>query len=199
MIIPVPGATATLNENDILKSLSTIRKAKILLCQLEIPTEAALQALRLGKENMLMTIWNAAPGKSNLPLEMFCLAHILCLNESEASIITGLDVLDINGGKVAIQKLVSDFKSKNVILTFGAEGAILWDNEAKEFHHIKPPVLGTVVDTTGAGDCFLGTLAHCLAHGDNLYKATRKAVQNASRSVLTKGTQTSYPREILHE
>jgi len=200
MIILAPGATGKMSPASLQRPLpvETIKDAKVLICQLETPTEASREALRIAKANGVTTIWNAAPGKGDLPLEMFRLADILCINETEAEIITGVpNVETLEQAKLATAKLVADFGAKAVIITLGSEGALLWDHVKTEYHDIKTPNLGTVVDSTGAGDCFVGTLAHCLAQGDPLTAATQKAVRNASFSVLSKGTQTSYPHTII--
>jgi len=119
--------------------------------------------------------------------------------KSEAEIITGLNrVKSHEEAKLACAKLVADFKSNHIIITLGSEGALLWDADSKEYTIFKASSFGSpVVDTTGAGDCFLGTLAHCLAQGQSLSNATSQSVTNASWSVLKKGTQTSYPHELI--
>jgi len=93
---------------------------------------------------------------------------------------------------------VSEFQCKNVIITLGSGGAVLWDKSlGKTFH--APAKEVQAVDTTGAGDCFVGTLAYCLSRGDSLQMAMEKSVGNATDSVLRKGTQTSFPYKLLSE
>ena len=96
-----------------------------------------------------------------------------------------------------MRKLKSDLQCNNIIITLGSEGALVWDKNMETFEFIKAPMVSPVVDTTGAGDCFVGTLAHCIAKGESLVAASRKAVHNASDSVLRKGTQSSFPYSII--
>src|SRR5690348_9539624 len=97
------------------------------------------------------------------------------------------DIQTASQAKIAIDKLVKDFSCNVVIITLGAHGALLWDQS--EYHFEQAPKISNVVDTTGAGDCFLGVLAYCLAQGESLRVAVKKAVLNASESVKIKGTQ----------
>lgn len=96
----------------------------------------------------------------------------------------------------AVGKLVKEFNCNSVIITLGSEGAMLWDHEIKKYFHVPAPKL-KAVDTTGAGDCFVGTLAFCISRGDDLHSALKQAVVNASDSVLRKGTQSSFPKKLI--
>ena len=79
---------------------------------------------------------------------------------------------------------------RSVVLTLGAAGAVVLDGD--ECWHVTPPPVAGVVDTTGAGDCLVGTLAARLDAGDDLATATADAVRTATLAVLTAGAQTSY-------
>jgi len=83
MIIAVPGATGQVNAPYVQTQLclDIIKNSKILLCQLEIPVEGALEALSSAKAHGVRTIWNAAPAQQDLPPGMFPLTDILCINE----------------------------------------------------------------------------------------------------------------------
>jgi ribokinase len=96
----------------------------------------------------------------------------------------------------AVQKLITDFQCNNVIITLGSEGAILWDKSVQR-NFFVPATPVKAVDTTGAGDCFVGTLAFCIARGNDLLTALKQAVANASDSVLRKGTQSSFPCGLI--
>jgi ribokinase len=98
--------------------------------------------------------------------------------------------------ELAVQKLITDFQCNNVIITLGSEGAILWDKSVQRNFYI-PATQVNAVDTTGAGDCFIGTLAFCIARGNDLPTALKQAVANASDSVRRKGTQFSFPYGLI--
>jgi len=103
-----------------------------------------------------------------------------------------------NDAEEAIKKLVSEFQCNNVIITLGSGGAVLWDKSLQRNFHVSTKAV-QAIDTTGAGDCFVGTLAYCISRGDDLHTAMQKAVENATDSVLRKGTQSSFPYKLLSE
>ena len=107
------------------------------------------------------------------------------LSQSEA-------VITIDDAKRAVGKLRKDFQCRHVIVTLGSEGALLWDNEAQTYEHFPAPKV-TAVDSTGAGDSFVGTLAYCVARGDDLRSAVQQSIWNSADSVKRKGTQSSFP------
>jgi ribokinase len=196
-IVIVEGATKLVSPSYVKETgEALIASSKIVVCQLEIPPESSLTALRLAKEKRVRTIFNPAPAVSGLPEEIFRQTDILILNETEAEIISGMEkIIDQAGAEAAIEKL-RKLGCTNVILTLGADGALLWDNSLKSYQRFQAPKV-KAVDTTGAGDCFVGTFAFCISRGDELSTALRKAIANASDSVQRKGTQKSFPSKIL--
>lgn len=88
------------------------------------------------------------------------------------------------------------FGCKSVIVTLGSQGSVFWDSDKKTMNVIQAPEV-RAIDSTGAGDCFVGTLAHCLAKGEDLLSAMKKATKNATDSVLRKGTQSSFPSKLM--
>lgn len=124
---------------------------------------------------------------------------------------TGMDKINNKeSAQQAIAKLRNDFGCKNsIIITLGSEGVMLWDSETTAYHFVSAPKT-SAVDCTGAGDCFVGTLAHCIAVTINdsaakegntekydLVGAVKQAVANASDSVLRRGTQYSFPNKLI--
>lgn len=188
-IIVVAGANALLTPADVDAAAPTIRRARVLLCQLEVPLETSLRALTLAREAGVLTILNPAPAPEALPDAMLRVSDLVCPNESEASAISGIPVTDAASAEAAGRVLVGR-GARAAIVTLGAAGCLYVS--ASETWRAPAPVV-TAVDTTGAGDCFLGSLAFFLARAAGLRDAAIRAAAVAALSVQRPGTQTSYP------
>lgn len=192
-IIIVAGANMHLSEADIAAAESIIKDAKVLICQLEISPASTLAALRLAKKHKVTSILNPAPAVSVLDAEMYELCDIFCPNETEASILTGLQVESVEDAQTAVNVLL-DRGCGTVIITLGSQGAVFATLDDRTAVHVAAEKVDPV-DTTGAGDAFIGGLAYYLAkYNIDLKESIRRAGLIASRSVLSAGTQTSYPR-----
>jgi ribokinase len=160
-----------------------------------LPTvESTLCALRLGREEGKITIFNPAPANAVLPDEAFTLCDIICPNETEAAIISGNDAVETSEGAEAAALMLINKGAKSVVMTLGARGALV-ATSADDMEIIASPKLSKdqVVDTTGAGDSFIGSMASFLAKGLPLKDAVRRACVVASITVQAKGAQASYP------
>lgn len=188
-IIVVAGANALLTPADVDAAAPAIRRARVLLCQLEVPIETSLRALTLAREAGVLTILNPAPAPEALPDAMLRVSDLVCPNESEASAISGIPVTDAASAEAAGRVLVGR-GARAAIVTLGAAGCLYVS--ASETWRAPAPVV-TAVDTTGAGDCFLGSLAFFLARAAGLRDAAIRAAAVAALSVQRPGTQTSYP------
>lgn len=188
-IIVVAGANALLTPADVDAAAPAIRRARVLLCQLEVPLETSLRALTLARAAGVLTILNPAPAPEALPDAMLRVSDLVCPNESEASAITGIPVTDAASAEAAGRVLVGR-GARAAIVTLGAAGCLYVS--ASETWRAPAPVV-TAVDTTGAGDCFLGSLAFFLARAAGLRDAAIRAAAVAALSVQRPGTQTSYP------
>ncbi len=188
-IIVVAGANALLTPADVDAAAPAIRRARVLLCQLEVPLETSLRALTLAREAGVLTILNPAPAPEALPDAMLRVSDLVCPNESEASAISGIPVTDAASAEAAGRVLVGR-GARAAIVTLGAAGCLYVS--ASETWRAPAPVV-TAVDTTGAGDCFLGSLAFFLACAAGLRDAAIRAAAVAALSVQRPGTQTSYP------
>lgn len=188
-IIVVAGANALLTPADVDAAAPAIRRARVLLCQLEVPIETSLRALTLARAAGVLTILNPAPAPEALPDAMLRVSDLVCPNESEASAITGIPVTDAASAEAAGRVLVGR-GARAAIVTLGAAGCLYVS--ASETWRAPAPVV-TAVDTTGAGDCFLGSLAFFLARAAGLRDAATRAAAVAALSVQRPGTQTSYP------
>ncbi|ODN01830.1 Ribokinase [Orchesella cincta] len=203
IIVCVFGATGLVTPAFVEEAEPLIANSKVVVVQLEIAVESSFRALQLAKKHSVKSIFNVAPGVKDLPREMLSITDILCLNETEAEIVTGLsNIHDRESAESAIEKLRNEFQCQNsIIITLGSEGVLLWDSQTNRYHFVVAPKV-QAVDCTGAGDCFVGTLAHCLAAAtgdsdDHLINAVKQAVTNASDSVLRKGTQSSFPHKLI--
>ncbi len=189
-IIVIPGANGLVTPADVEAARTAVAGARVLLLQMEIPMAANLAALWLARAAGVTTIFNSAPVSSEVPDEVYQLTDIFCPNETEAELLTGAPVQTLDDALLAGQMILNR-GAANALITLGARGALLVNGEMSE--HIPSPEV-TAVDTTGAGDAFVGSLAHYLATGATLRDAIAQANQIAAISVQAPGTQASYPR-----
>jgi ribokinase len=183
-ILVVAGANGALSIEDVRAAAEAIRTADVLLCQLEVPIETTGEALRLARAAGVRTVLNPAPA---LPLsdELLSLADLCVPNETEVEVLTGLAEPE------AAARALRRRGPGTVIVTLGRLGALVVD--AQTAQHV-PGTEVEAVDTTGAGDAFIGALAVALAEGRPLAEAVRRANVLAALSVTRPGTQTSFPR-----
>jgi len=188
-LIIVTGANDLLTPEEIEAARATIAAAQILVCQLEVPVETTLSALRIARQEGVTTIFNPAPARPNLPEEFYQLSDIFCPNESETELLTGLPVNSQEEAEAAARVLM-ERGAGTVILTLGERGSLLVTADGS-VHVPATPV--KALDTTGAGDAYVGSLAYFLAAGKPLTEAIRRANHIAAISVQSAGTQTSFP------
>jgi len=201
MIVIVPGANERLTAEDVTKAEEDIAKSKVVVSILEINLEAVEEAFKLGKKYGVTTVLNAAPARSELPRELLENVDILVVNETEAEILSGLPAKNPDQVKACAKKLQKSGCS-NIIITMGGEGALVVEGEKDVVKVSCPKLSGPVVDTTGAGDAFVGSLSFFLSSFPSLSLAecVSKSCSVASLTVLKKGTQASYPSrgEVAH-
>jgi ribokinase len=133
-------------------------------------------------------VFNLAPYQ-DVPADLLALCDPLVVNEAEASALVGQPVKDPDSAARAIGQLRRRVRS--AVITIGPDGAY-WADDSGE-GHIPTPVGVDVVDTTGAGDAFVGALASSLARGMGLAAATELGVSVGTYSVGRPGAQSSYP------
>jgi ribokinase len=189
-IVIVDGANNGLTPADVRAASAAIQGAQILICQLEIPLESTIEAFKVAKAaKTVLTILNPAPAQA-LPAELLALTDIIIPNETETALLTGLTV-DTNAQAEAAARALRGYGPRTVILTLGSRGALFIDGDQPPVYVAAQPV--TAVDTTGAGDAFVGSFAYFTALGLPLRGAIEKACAVATRTVLKVGTQTSFP------
>ncbi|CAH1401920.1 unnamed protein product [Nezara viridula] len=192
-IVIVAGANKKLSVDDAKKAENLLMKSKVVLFQFETPVESTIQTLEfISRKGGPLTIVNGAPALSNVNHRLFELCDVFCVNETEASLMTGLPVTSIKESYAAIEKLHS-FGCKTLIITLGGDGAVFSENGSNPKHVTAPCVIP--VDTVGAGDAFIGALAYMIASLPNTKLSTKisRACSIASISVMSKGTQSSFP------
>ncbi|XP_037807121.1 ribokinase [Lucilia sericata] len=193
-IVIVAGANNNLAANDVQEAEALFQNAKVLLCQLETPLVGTLAALQAFKG---ISILNAAPALKNTPAELLKAASILCVNETEAALMCELeDIQTLSQAKIAAQKLLK-LGAQTVIITLGSQGAVYSSTkEPSKCIHVPAHKVEKVLDTTGAGDAFLGALAFHMAQNpqQELHQHIGFANYVAAHSVQYPGTQSSFPK-----
>ena len=184
-IIIVTGANDLLSLDDLERARPTIAASDVLVCQLELPAETSLAALRIAREENVRTIFNPAPAREDLAEEFYRLSDVFCPNEPETELLTGMPA-----GEGAARELLAR-GAGSVVLTLGERGTLVVERDAPAVEVPVDPV--RAVDTTGAGDAFVGALATFLAAGRPLVEAAERANAVAALSVQGRGTQTSFP------
>jgi ribokinase len=190
-----PGANALLTPDHIQSAATAFQRAKLLLCQLETPMETVESAVAHAKRAGVTVILNAAPAPA-LPLAAALLGTLdyLVVNEIEATSLTGIAVHNVEDARRAARWL-RDEGARHVIVTLGASGAVVMAPD-QDFH--VPAMATPVVDTTAAGDTFIGGLAVGLMEGRSLSEAVSVGINAAAICVSRAGAQSSMPlrREV---
>ena len=192
-IIVVPGAAGQVGLGDVEEAKDVITSSAVFMVQLETPVEAALAGLKMAKAAGVATIFNPAPAaKLDDAIYQFC--DYCTPNESEASLLTGVEVKDLESARKAADVLLAKGVGM-ALITLGGQGSLL-HGKGKSVH-IPIFSAGKVVDTTGAGDAFNGGFAAALARGTAPEVAARFGSAVAGISVTRPGTAPSMP--YLHE
>lgn len=182
------GANARLSVEDIENARDVIESADILLTQLETPVETISKAISIARENGKTVILNPAPAQP-LPDELLAKLSVITPNETEAELLTGVEVVDEASAAVATASL-KEKGVESVIITMGSKGAFVdHDNE----QYMVPGFMVEAVDTTAAGDTFNGALTVALSQKKNFKDAVKFANAAAALSVTKLGAQPSVP------
>ena len=182
------GANGNLSVDDIKNTEAVLQDADIILVQLEIPIETIEYIAGFASRHNKKLILNPAPARI-LTDDLLGKISIITPNETEASMLSGIEVTNIETAKQAAHVL-SAKGIETVIITLGKDGALLYQNN--EFRVIPTNVVNPV-DTTAAGDVFNGALAVALSEQKDIKDAVRFANIAASISVTRLGAQASAP------
>ena len=188
MIVIIPGANLALAVDEVQMASQMIQSAKLVVSQLEIEEESIIAGFKIARKANVLTILNPAPAKP-ISSELINLTDLLIPNETEAELLTNIEVNGVQGAEEAAKKLMEQ-GAKKVLLTLGKDGAFLYEDKKKTYFQA---VKVDAVDTTGAGDAFIGSLSYGMAKGMSLSSAVRFANEAAALSVTKIGTQTSFP------
>lgn len=187
VIVIVTGANARMTTADVDAAREAIAAADVLVCQLEVPIEVTVAALRAAAESSTATVLNAAPALA-LPSGALADVDVLCANESEAATLLGAEIDP--GRELEAAHALRGLGPQAVVVTLGARGCAVASEGCAALRTAQEV---EVVDTTGAGDAFVGALACALAGGASLAEAAARANAVAAMSVTRRGTQTSFP------
>jgi ribokinase len=186
-ILVVKGANDALKPADVDAAAETLKTADCIVLQFEIPLETVYYAVAFARTHGVRCIVNPAPAQ---PVDLRALADLdyFVPNESEAETITGIAVRTVEDAEQCAAKLVTG-GLRRVIITLGAKGSLLAGREGSA--HV-PPFPVKSVDSTGAGDAFIGSFAVFLAEGVPEQEAVRRANLYAGLSTTGVGTQKSF-------
>jgi ribokinase len=187
-IIVVPGANGRLSTDDIEAAHRTITAANILLMQLEIPLPVVERAAQLAHDSGVIVILNAAPARS-VPQELLSIVDYLVVNETEVRLMAGIDYNSASPEEAA--RNLQAFGAHNIVVTLGPKGSLLVPSTGANV--LAPGFAVHAVDTTAAGDGFVGALAVALAEGAQPSDALRRGNAAGALAVTREGAQPSLP------
>jgi len=187
-IVVAPGANLKLSPEDVRAARTEIEAAGAVVAQLEVPLDTIQCAAELANSSSVPFVLDPAPARE-LPPELLAMVDVLTPNETEAQILTGIEVTDEDSAREASKNLLKR-GVKAVILTLASKGFVLADSDQTKYvaaHNVQ------AVDSTAAGDAFTGSLAVGIAQGKPLLDAASFANYVAALSVTRMGAQSSMP------
>lgn len=187
------------DEEQMTHILTALSNVQALVLQLEIPLPTVQKLIGAGHRAGIRVVLNLAPAQA-LSKELLAQVSVLVVNEGEASLLSGQRVDSLEDAQI-VGRVLHGYGISTVVVTLGARGAILvTDDEAgktRTIHQAPPKV--QVVDTTAAGDCFVGALTLALTEGQTPEEALRFAVNASALKVTKFGAQSGLPtREEVH-
>jgi ribokinase len=183
-----PGANRRLTAKDVDDACEAIGEAQVLVAQMEVPPEVVLRAVEVAAGSGTRPLVNLAP-PFDVPWALLEKLDPLVINEHEAAFLLGESVEGVDGALDAAPRLLS-MGPGSVVVTLGEDGVVFSGGESAQ--HLTAPKV-KVVDTTGAGDAFVGALAARLAGGASLKVAVAYAVRAGAAAVTEAGAQGALP------
>ena len=187
-ITVAPGANRTLSADDVDDASDAIADARVLVAQMEVPPEVVLRAVEVAARQGTRALVNLAP-TTDISRKLLEKLDPLVVNEHEAAFLLRERVEGVEGALSAAPELL-ELGPRSAVITLGREGAVFSDGEST--NHLPAPKVDAV-DTTGAGDAFVGALAAKLAQELPLNDAVAYAVRAGAAAVTRKGAQGALP------
>jgi ribokinase len=188
-IFIIKGANAHLTPADVDRAAEALKQCRLILLQLEVPLETVYHAIAFGAEHGIDTLLNPAPAVRGLDVGRCSQAAFLVPNETELATLSGMPT-ETDGQVLAAARSIIAKGTRTVIVTMGRKGAMLVTRDRHEgipgFDRIK------AVDTTGAGDAFIGSFAHFYVLTGDVVSSLRNAALYAADAVTKLGTQKSF-------
>ncbi len=185
-IVVAPGANRHFGPDEIEASAMALRGASVLVAQMEVRVEAIQRAAEIVRDAGGRVLLNLAPARE-APSSLLSVLDPLIVNEHEAAFLLG--EADTHDPESTARALLS-LGPRSAVVTLGSEGAALATDEGSE---VYPAPRVEPVDTTGAGDAFVGALAARLSEGDSLHAAVPYAVRAGAAAVAREGAQGALP------
>ena len=182
------GANEHLTPKHIEEAADVLKECALIVLQLEIPLETVYAAIAFGKKNGIPVLLNPAPANKALDLGKVADCTFFVPNETELSLTTGLPAGTTDEVRIAAQKLLES-GVEHVIVTLGSKGCLWLTRDSEEW---VPSLKVDAVDSTGAGDSFIGCFVQWLAKTGDISAAIQRAAKYAALGVTRPGTQDSY-------
>jgi ribokinase len=186
-ILIIKGANEDLSPSDVDRAKSTIAESDIVIMQLEVRLETIYHTIELCRELNVPVLLNPAPADPRLDLEKIRTVDFFIPNETELKILTNMPVKTTDEITKAAGYL-RDQGIKNIIVTMGERGALILDDSVARVIH---PYKVASIDSTGAGDAFVGCFATYFVESGDLDVAISMANRYAALSTTRPGTQSS--------
>jgi ribokinase len=190
LITIVPGANGYFIVEDVEKNIDVISSSALLITECGIPLESVEFALLSAKKAGVKTLLTPSPA-CTLNQAVYGAVDIIVPNETETGLLTGVEM----DGKGSLEKAAQNFHEKgveSVVITLGERGSFVSHRGKQEF---IDAISVDTVDTTGAGDAYVGGLAKSLVNGADIFNASRFAAVVAALSVAREGTMRAMPTQ----
>ncbi len=187
-ILIVPGANEHLAPDDVDAAAGELLGCDLILLQLEVPLATVYHAIDWAARHGKAVMLNPAPATPELDLARIADVAFLAPNQTELAILAGMPTATVAQAEAAARSLLTA-GLRRVLVTLGAEGALLVADGSAT--HV-PPVPVTPLDTTGAGDAFIGSFAHFYVQSGDVVAAMRQAGRYAADSITRPGTQSAF-------
>ena len=192
----VRGANFEVTKEDVDNAMPILKESGVCILQNEIPVEIIAYAIDKAKEALAdkakeagcIVVLNAAPA-IELPEECLSKVDILVVNEVEAEFYCHEKIDSVEKAKTEIKKMAEKYNN-NVIFTLGKDGAVAYENGTIEF---IPAMKVDAIETTGAGDSYIGAVSHSIIEGKSLIEACKFATKCSAITVCRMGAQPSMP------